>query len=155
MLLKNYRLKLIKAIKKFIGTKIQKKIYERTGHCIGCGECCSHIYVRHAKDVIKEEAEFEKLRTRHPFYSYLDVIGKDETGLIFRCRNRDEESKRCKIHSLRPKICRDYPQEEIFLLGGGLAPNCGYKFTPYNSFEDVMNKLQKNKKCLFQDNHKN
>jgi len=135
---------LIKKIKRFWGEKVLRHLYERTGKCLGCGMCCTHIYVRHSKDIIKTEEEFEKLRYIHPFYSYLEVIDKDETGLIFKCSKRDEETKLCTIHSKRPCICRKYPQEEIFLMGGTLAEGCGYKFTPYRSFDEVLNKLISN-----------
>lgn len=136
---------MIRQIKLFIYEKILHRKYERKGKCLGCGQCCTHIYVRHSKDVIKDENEFEKLRYIHPFYSYLEIIGKDETGLIFRCTKRDDETKLCTIHSKRPCICRKYPQEELFMLGGSLADGCGYSFVPLRSFDEVLNKI-KNKK---------
>ena len=139
-------MKIFDAIEKFFAIYIFKKTYKRIGKCLGCGQCCSHIYVRHKKNVISDEKEFEKLRYLHPFYSYLSIIGKDEIGLIFKCANRDEETKLCKIHKKRPLICRKYPQEEIFLMGGELAQNCGYKFTPYRSFDEVFKNIEKRNK---------
>jgi len=131
------------SIKKFIYKDILKRKYYRTGKCIGCGECCRQIYVRHIKNVVQTEDEFNKLKKLHPFYTYLKVIGKDDIGLIFECQNLDKESNRCKIHKSRPGICRRYPVEEIFTMGGELGKKCGYKFIPIISFEDVLKKLTK------------
>lgn len=127
-------------------SKIMKKYYKRTGKCKGCGECCTHIYVKHFKHVLKDEKEFEKLQLLFSFYSGLKIIGKDELGLIFECTHLDKETKRCKIHYRRPGICRRYPQEELFAMGGTLSDNCGYKMAPIVSFKDVLNKVEKKEK---------
>ena len=119
-----------------------KKLYRRSGSCNMCGRCCKNIYVRHAAEPIQTEEEFETLKNRHSFYSYLKVIGKDEIGLIFECQNLQEG--KCKIHKKRPLICRKYPQEEIFTMGGALCEECGYKFTPKKSFDSVLKKIMKN-----------
>lgn len=130
-------------IKKFFFKNILKKKYYRTGKCLGCGLCCRQIYVRHARNVIQTEDEFKKLKLLHPFYTYLEVTGKDEIGLVFSCTNLDEETKKCKIHKKRPGICRRYPQEAIFKMGGELAQECGYKFIPIESFEEVFESVKK------------
>ena len=77
--------------KKFYLAEILKKHYYRTGKCKGCGRCCQQIYVRHAKATIKTEEEFEYLKTLHFFYSYLKIIGKDETGLVFECTKLNKD----------------------------------------------------------------
>lgn len=133
-------------LKKFFYKCILGKKYLRNGSCKGCGACCTHIYVKHQKGVVKTEDEFKKLRLLHPFYTYLEVIGEDETGLFFECTKLDKETKRCTIHKNRPGICRRYPQEEIFLLGGTLKEDCGYGFSPIDKFEDVLNKIKKKNK---------
>ena len=66
---------------------ILKKKYYRKGACLGCGNCCKKIYVQTHKHVISDEKEFEKLKYLHRFYTYLTVIDKDETGLVFSCSN--------------------------------------------------------------------
>ena len=133
---------LIKKIKKFIYLYIFRKKYYRTGSCNACGRCCQKIYVKH-RDVIKTEEEFKKLQKLHPFYTYLTIVGKDETGLVFECTNLDKETHKCKIHKNRPGICRRYPQEELFTMGGTLADQCGYRLEPIVSFEEVFTKVQK------------
>lgn len=132
-------------IKKFILSKIFKRHYYRTGKCKACGKCCTKIYVKHFKHVIQDEKEFKKLQFLHRFYTYLKVIDKDETGLVFECTNLDPETHKCKIHKSRPGICRRYPQEELFSMGGALSEDCGYKMLPITTFAKVMKKLAKKK----------
>lgn len=134
---------MLKKIKKFIYSKILHKHYWRSGKCLGCGQCCTHIYVKHFKHVLKDEKEFEKLQYLFSFYAGLKIIGKDELGLIFECTHLDKATKRCKIHFRRPPICRRYPQEELFAMGGTLSNDCGYKMVPINSFKEVLNKVEK------------
>lgn len=134
---------MFKEIKKFIYTKILRRKYYRKGNCLGCGKCCQKIYVRTSKHVIQDEKEFEKLKILHRFYSYLTVVGKDETGLIFACSNLDEKTHLCKIHKNRPGICKRYPQEEIFMMGGDLSEDCGYKLVPIIPFSEILDKMVK------------
>lgn len=130
-------------LKKFIYTKILRRKYYRSGNCLGCGKCCKKIYVKTGNHVIQEEKEFEKLKYLHRFYGYLTVVDKDETGLVFSCSNLDEKTSLCKIHKDRPGICKRYPQEEIFAMGGELSQDCGYKMTPIVPFSEVFDKIVK------------
>lgn len=132
-------------IKRFFHSKILRKKYIRTGACKGCGRCCQKIYVRHARNVIKTEEEFEKLKTLHFFYGYLKVVGKDEVGLVFECTKLDKETGKCTAYNQRPLLCRQYPQEEIFMMGGSITEDCGYKFEPIIKFEEVLKKAKKKK----------
>lgn len=129
-------------LKKFYLSKILGRHYIRTGACKGCGRCCQQIYVRHAKNVISSEEEFEYLKTLHFFYGYLNIVGKDEIGLVFECSKLDKTTGKCTAYNKRPLLCRQYPLEEIFMMGGGISDDCGYKFTPINSFEEIFNKLK-------------
>ncbi len=133
---------MLKKIKKFFYLYILRRKYYRIGKCAECGRCCQKIYVKH-RNVIQTEEEFKKLQFLHPFYTYLKIIGKDETGLIFECINLDKETHKCKIHKKRPGICRRYPQEELFSMGGTLAEHCGYKMVPIQSFEEIFEKIRK------------
>ncbi len=137
---------ILNRLKKFFYKNILRRTYYREGKCLGCGQCCKQIYVRHAKNVVQTEEEFQRLRKLHPFYTYLKVTGKDEIGLIFECQNLDKETHLCKIHKKRPGICRRYPQEAIFMMGGELAQNCGYKFVPIESFDEVLKNVSKGSK---------
>lgn len=130
-------------IRKFILAKILRRKYYRTGKCNACGKCCTQIYVKHYKHVLQDEKEFEKLKYLHRFYTYLKVIGKDDIGLIFECQNLDPVTHHCKIHKTRPGICRRYPQEELFSMGGALSDDCGYKMEPIYSFDEIFEKEKK------------
>lgn len=134
---------MLNKIKKFIFSKVLRKKYYRSGKCLGCGKCCHKIYVQTSKHVIQDEKEFEKLKVLHRFYSYLTIVDKDETGLVFSCSNLDKETNLCKIHKTRPGICRRYPQEELFKMGGELSDDCGYKMIPIIAFSEVLEKTIK------------
>lgn len=129
--------------KKWFLANILRKKYYRTGKCNACGKCCTQIYVKHYKHVIQDKKEFEKLQYLHSFYSNLKVIGKDEIGLIFECQNLDPETHKCKIHKTRPGICRRYPQEELFSMGGALSDDCGYKMEPIIPFAKILDNVTK------------
>lgn len=127
---------------KFFYSKILNKKYKRKGSCHCCGRCCQRIYVRHARDVIKTEEEFEKLKTLHFFYEYLRVLDKDSIGLVFECSKLDKETGKCTAYNKRPILCRQYPQEEIFMMGGSITEECGYSFEPIQKFEEILNKAK-------------
>ena len=131
---------MLKKVKDFIYTKILKRQYYRKGNCLGCGKCCRKIYVKTSKHVISDEKEFEVLKNQHKFYTYLTVVDKDEIGLVFSCSNLDKETNLCKIHKKRAGICRRYPQEELFRMGGELSEDCGYKMVPIIPFADILKK---------------
>lgn len=124
-------------LKKFIHKHILKRKYYRYGSCRRCGACCSKIYVNHKKDIIKSEEEFEKLKKLHPFYTYIEIVDKDENGLVFKCNKFDKEKRICTIHKIRPAICRKYPSEEIFKMGAVMAEDCGFYFEPIETFKEV------------------
>jgi len=139
---------MLTGIKKFILSKILRKKYYRTGKCKSCGKCCTQIYVKHYKHVLQEEKEFEKLKLLHSFYANLKIIGKDEIGLIFECQNLDKQTHKCKIHKFRPGICRRYPQEELFSMGGALSDDCGYKMEPIISFDEILTSMQSKRRIF-------
>ena len=133
-------------LKKFIYKYILKRKYYRYGKCNRCGDCCCKIHVKHQSKVLKDEQEFEKLKKQHRFYLGLEIIDKDEDGLVFRCKNFDKEKRICKIHKYRSSICRKYPNEEMFKFGGIVGQNCGYSFKPIESFAQVFEKISKKNK---------
>ena len=105
-----------------------------------CGSCCKKIYVKHGKNVIDNEELFLNLKEKHPFYKSLKLIGKDNNGLIFECQNL--ENNKCRIHKKRWKICKKYPDEEMFMMGGCMQENCGYHFEPIYTFDEILNKTK-------------
>ena len=143
--IKHFKANFLSNVKKFFYLKILGKKYYRKGECLKCGRCCKNIYVKHGKGFISDEKLFNRLKPLHPFYFDLEIIGKDETGLLFACKNLDEATMLCKIHDRRAKICRDYPMEEILKMGGTLAEGCGYRFEPIEKFAEILNKAAKRK----------
>ena len=132
-------------IKKFIYKYILRRKYYRYGSCKRCGDCCSKIYVNHKNGTIKDEKEFLFLKKLHPFYTFLEVVDKDENGLVFKCNKFDKEKHICTIHKFRPGICRRYPSEVILKMHGVMSENCGFYFKPIDSFEKILNKQLRNK----------
>lgn len=128
---------------KLVASKVFGKKYIRTGKCNSCGRCCQRIYVRHSNDIIKTEEEFERLKPLHFFYRYLEIIDKDDAGLVFECTKLNKETGKCTAYKQRALICRQYPLEEIFMLGGVMGDECGFKFVPIQSFEEILSKLEK------------
>jgi len=129
--------------KKFIASKILGKKYLRVGKCKACGKCCHGIHVRHSKHLIKDEEEFERLKGQHFFYNYLEVVDKNELGLIFACTKVHPETGKCTVYDKRARICKVYPQEELFMMGGEISENCGFSFIPIHSFEEIFAKVSK------------
>ena len=134
-------------LKKVFYKYILKRKYYRFGSCNRCGACCSRIYVKHISNVIQDEEEFKRLKKLHPFYASLEIVDKDEQGLVFKCNKFDSENHKCTIHFFRSAICRKYPSEEIFKFHGVMSENCGYFFKPIDSFKEILNVLMKEKIC--------
>jgi len=145
--------KLFQNIKKQYYLKILKKRYFRYGACRMCGACCQNIYVRHGKNIIKTEEEFEKIKScdSYVFYQHIKVIGKDDFGLIFECLKFDKDKKLCTDHKHRPPICSNYPSEDIFKMGATLKEDCGYRFEPIEKFEEVFKKVSKRPVKAFEE----
>lgn len=133
-------------LKKFFYKYILRRKYYRYGSCNRCGDCCSKIYVKHKSSVIKDEQEFFKLQKLHPFYASLEIIDKDEQGLVFKCNKFDKEKRICTVHKFRSSICRKYPSEEIFKFKGVMSEKCGYEFKPIDTFGDVLKEMRKKQK---------
>lgn len=136
-------------LKKLFLSKILGRRYIRHGKCNACGKCCKGIYIRHSKHIIKDEKEFFELKTKHFFYNWLEIVEKNEQGLVFECKKLSPETGKCTAYKRRARICRLYPQEELFMLGGYISAECGYSFKPIYSFEEVLTqKLGKKSKCF-------
>ena len=127
-------------LKKIFYKYILKRTYYRYGKCSRCGDCCSKIYVNHKKGIIKTEDEFLKLKKLHPFYTFLEIVDKDNNGLVFKCNKKNKKKSICTIHRFRPSICRRYPSEKILKMHGVMSEKCGFYFKPVESFEEILKK---------------
>lgn len=130
-------------LKRFIYKYILRRKYFRYGSCNRCGDCCTKIYVRHRKGIIKDEAEFYKLQKLHPFYSGLSIVEKNENGIMFKCKHFNTEKHQCNIHKFRSSICRKYPSEDLFKFNAYISEKCGYYFKPIDKFSDILEQVQK------------
>ena len=137
--------KIFEKIKKYYHLKILKNRYYRFGKCAQCGGCCENIYVRHNGKVILDEEEFKNIQKtdNYSFYKHITIIGKDDFGLIFSCDKFDKEHRLCTDHKNRPPICKNYPSEEIFSFGAQLQEDCGFRFEPIQSFQEIYTKIAK------------
>lgn len=70
----------------------------RHERCINCGACCgaipaSYAEIRQIREYLRGNAAARSLAVR-------------QSGDRFKCPFRDDENKKCAIHSVRPIICR-------------------------------------------------
>ncbi|MEW5819302.1 MAG: YkgJ family cysteine cluster protein [Cyanobacteriota bacterium] len=133
-------------IKIFLLTATGKK-YIKTGKCNACGNCCKNISVKHGNKVIKSLEQFESLQRRFSVYRMFKVMDTSEQGVVFQCIYLDNDTGKCTDYENRPPICRNYPHEIIFKLGGNLSDTCGFSFIPIKSFKKVFTEVE-NTKCL-------
>lgn len=83
--------------------------------CKKCGICCQWMYI------ITYEANYKP--------SELDVLrGMEKVDSMtvripLACKEFDPETKLCKIHDTKPKVCRNYPE----VVGYPIPKECKYK----------------------------
>ena len=75
--------KLFASIKRFYYLKILRRKYYRSGKCNCCGRCCEKIYVKHGKNIIKDEDLFYKLQKMHHFYNDLENVELTALNTLF------------------------------------------------------------------------
>ena len=124
------------------------KKYIREGKCLACGSCCRDIIIKNGSKIIDTPEYFEELKKKFPSYRNFKITGIDNDVLLFQCLLLDTNTGKCTDYNKRPPVCRNYPNEVIFKLGGSLSDNCGYSFRPIKSFEDVLAKeIKKYEHC--------
>ena len=133
---------LIENVKLTLQVTFNKK-YIKSGKCNCCGSCCQNISIKHGKNIIKTEEQFYVLQSKFKVYNMFEIMDNTEQGLVFICKNLNKETGKCRSYKKRPPICRNYPNEIIFRLGGNLANNCGYAFKPIKTFEKVYTEVSK------------
>jgi hypothetical protein len=116
--------------------------YQKMGQCNCCGSCCKNISIKHGKKIIQTPEQFEALQRKFPVYRMFRIMDNADNGLIFQCVYLNDETGKCTNYENRPPICRNYPHEVIFKLGGSLADSCGYYFKPLKPFNRVLTEVQ-------------
>jgi Fe-S-cluster containining protein len=94
--------------------------------CHRCGKCCQQIYIYDLdKNILVNEADFYEIKDSNYFYKNLTLKGKNSAGEIYFSCNLLINNK-CSVYKLRPKVCVDYPDPQMFENGGGLIDGCGF-----------------------------
>ncbi len=113
---------------------------EVIGECKQCGDCCRSLMLIETHGVVRSRRYFRKLQKRSPFYRNMEIIGRDEAGiLIFSCKLVGDDG-RCTRYEERPDICREFPNIWMFRHGGRLDEDCGYKLQEKIDFKKVLQK---------------
>jgi len=125
---------------------LEGRYYRRTGECHQCGACCQNIYLVHGGQTIRSSDELLRLQSENE--EYVSFVPMEQTpeeleayGLKVRCEYLQPDN-RCGIYERRPSFCKRYPTEEILLMGGKMADNCGYRFAVKQTFSQVLGHLQ-------------
>lgn len=126
--------------------KIMKKNKQKTNQenyelCKNCDDCCRYIALEIDKPTTKAEKENIIWFLLHENISV--YIGHDNSWYIeFKTPCKKLLSKRCSIYKNRPRMCRDYQQDDCTKYNNSPAEK--KLFTTPQQFKNFINK--KNKK---------
>lgn len=104
-------------------------MWNRTGECTECGECCKTVNITAVRDIaLVQHGNLEELK-RYLGYRGINVVGSDPgKNLLFYSMNipcsQLTPDNRCRVHNTpeKPLICYRYPWEQDDIK------ECGYKF---------------------------
>ena len=81
--------------------------------CDGCdGKCCKYVVIE--IDVPESLEDFENIKWYVAHKNLVVFVGDDGTWnleIITTCKHLDEKN-RCSIYETRPKICREYSEDD-------------------------------------------
>ncbi len=124
------------------------------GSCRQSGNCCRNLILFERGRPIKTLSRLRRLQRREPIYQMFHPRdSQNEDGLLrFHCSNLSAQNS-CSIYESRPEVCRDYPMPEMFIHGGSLLHDCGFRLVdaahtrassrPRMSFDDVLDQALK------------
>ena len=108
------------------------------GACRMCGWCCTRLNLSYQNRWIRSENAFERLKQEYPDYRRFTVIGRTLSGLLlFHCTMLNEDNL-CSDHENRPEYCSQFPHPDLIFLGGGLKPDCGFRFETVPDFQRML-----------------
>lgn len=117
-----------------------------TGHCRQCGSCCRRLQLQHGKQWLRSRRKFNALIKNDPEFARFEVIGRDRQGLlVFNC-NMLGADNRCQDYDNRPRLCRDFPDKEIFFCGATLPDGCGFTLSSGTAFAKILRRQQQKNK---------
>ncbi|MBW2608769.1 MAG: YkgJ family cysteine cluster protein [Deltaproteobacteria bacterium] len=116
-----------------------------SGSCLQCGLCCRKLCLEIKGRWVTSENTFYKLVKANSDYERFKIIGRDEQGFLeFACTCLQEDGS-CRDHDNRLKICRDFPEKDMFFMNGILPEGCGYSVQEWVSFEKILKKTIRKK----------
>ncbi|MBD3671069.1 MAG: YkgJ family cysteine cluster protein [Gammaproteobacteria bacterium] len=118
-----------------------------TGTCNQCGVCCRNLTLYDGKSLIRDHADFEALCRKRPDYQRFRLSRIDEVEQIayFHCTQLGEDN-RCRDYENRPRICRIYPNPQMFRHGARLPAECSYEIAPESSFDAILTQTIKKRR---------
>jgi Fe-S-cluster containining protein len=136
------RFSLVGAIRYF-SLKLRGRRLVIRGACRQCGGCCKRLSLEGPRGWIREQREFEEICKRYPEYRRFTLSGKDTLGfLLFTCSCLGDDN-RCLHYADRLPLCKAYPDQELFFIGGSLPRECGYRLEEIRDFDRIYGKALK------------
>jgi len=102
-----------------------KPEYSRKGNCQQTGVCCERLGIGVPKKWLKLEWLNRYLIWWHGYRYNFEYIGQYENNLIYRCRYLKD--KKCSIYRFRPRLCREYPKQQLWGFPD-IHKTCGFSF---------------------------
>ena len=123
----------------------KKETNRITGECLQCGRCCQNLILYSKGKPVKTLKSFYALLKKHPFYANFNLIPskKENSPLHFSCSCL-QSNNTCGQYENRPEICRKYPSSSMFIHGGNLLKDCGYRVLS-REFHTILEKEKKKK----------
>jgi hypothetical protein len=117
---------------------ILKKDVVIAGRCRQCGACCSRVNLDIDGQWIKSRTRFNQMVSDFPDYRRFEIIDTDRDGhLEFACTWLLPDG-RCRDHSHRLAICRDFPNKPMFFMNGVLPDGCGFRVQEAVPFDRML-----------------
>ena len=114
-----------------------------SGSCHQCGSCCRKLSLDINGSWVSSISEFNELVENNPDYIRFKIIGRDKYGFLeFTCTWLQEDGT-CLDYQNRFKICKDYPNKNMFFIDGILLPQCGYSMQESVPFKKILKKKMK------------
>jgi hypothetical protein len=113
-----------------------------SGSCLQCGRCCRKLCLEIKGRWATSENKFYNLVKNNPDYERFKIIGRDEQGFLeFACTWLQEDGS-CHDHDNRLRICRDFPEKDMFFMNGILPEGCGYSVHEAVPFDKILKKTR-------------
>lgn len=133
----------LRGLFRIIWVGVRRRELVVAGTCELCGDCCRGLNLSVEGGWIRSKRAFEKLKKKYPEYEHFEVTDRAPGGaLVFRCLLLDENGV-CANYDARPKFCREYPEVDIYFMGGNMLPNCGFRYEAVPSFRKILENVEK------------